>query len=99
MIFANTILDSTYGAFLRKPGMFTEAITRGLRYITAGGRLLEKLTLSLLTHPVVAAVALSGPNLYACECVQPTFGDALKHASVVFQGTVVRVDHLNPIQP
>jgi hypothetical protein len=52
--------------------------------------------LRLLT---VAFVALSSPILYACDCAEPKFRDALKDAAVVFRGTVVRIDHLNPIQP
>src|SRR5690242_1120123 len=48
---------------------------------------------------IVAFVARSGPTLYACECAELKFGDALKYAAVVFRGTVVRIDHLNPIQP
>ena len=52
-----------------------------------------------LTHLAVAAGALLGPKLYACECAQAKLGDALKLASVVLRGTVVRIDHLNPIQP
>ena len=48
---------------------------------------------------MVAFVALSSPTLYACECAEPKFGDSLKYAAVVFRGTVVRIDHLNPIQP
>lgn len=46
-----------------------------------------------------AFVALSSPTLVACECAEVKFGDALKHAAIVFRGTVVRIDHLNPIQP
>src|SRR5260221_14475898 len=48
---------------------------------------------------IVAFVGLSSPTLYACECAEVRFGDALKHAAIVFRGTGVRIDHLNPIQP
>ena len=47
----------------------------------------------------MAFVVLLSPVLYACECAESKFGDALKYAAVVFRGTVVRIDHLNPIQP
>ena len=48
---------------------------------------------------IVAFAALQSPALYACECAEPEFRSALKYASVVFRGTVVQIDHLNPIQP
>src|ERR1700730_16789366 len=50
-------------------------------------------------HVIITFVALSSPNLFACECAESRVGDALKHALVAFRGTVVRIDHLNPIQP
>jgi hypothetical protein len=46
-----------------------------------------------------ASIVIGGSLVYGCECIELTVADAFKHAAVVFQGTVVQIDHLNPIQP